>query len=102
MTHSYYLRGIEEAKSIAGSDVPILVFSDARPEELAFLSKCEGVTIMGPAPAIHDVLALSRASVLVGTNHSSFSEWAVFLGGMKSVWSKDGRRPCELFDSVFV
>lgn len=102
MPSEYYLKGIEIAKSIVGAQHPVLVFSDAKGSELSFLSDCAGVRLMPAAPAIHDVLALSRASVLVGTNHSSFSEWAVFLGGMKSVWSKDGRRPSELFDSVLV
>ena len=85
-----------------GAQLPALVFSDGRPNELHFLSKCDGVRLMPVAPAIHDVLALSRASVLVGTNHSSFSEWGAFLGGMKSVWSKDGRKPDGFFDAVFV
>ena len=102
MPNEYYLNGIEIAKSFVGAQLPVLVFSDAKGGELSFLSDCAGVRFMPAAPAIHDVLALSRASILVGTNHSSFSEWAVFLGGMKSVWSKDGRKPCELFDSVFV
>lgn len=102
MPNEYYLRGIEIAKSIVGAQLPVLVFSDAKVGELSYLSDCPGVRFMPVAPAIHDVLALSRASILVGTNHSSFSEWAVFLGGMKSIWSKEGRRPCALFDSVFV
>lgn len=102
MSNEYYLKGIEIAKSIVGMQRPVLVFSDAKGDELSYLSDCPGVRFMPAAPAIHDVLALSRASILVGTNHSSFSEWAVFLGGMKSVWSREGRRPCELFDSVFV
>jgi len=102
MPNEYYVKGIETAKSIVGSQYPVLVFSDAKGGELSYLSDCPGVRFMPAAPAIHDVLALSRASILVGTNHSSFSEWAVFLGGMKSIWSKEGRRPCALFDSVFV
>ena len=102
MSLDYYLRGIEAARRLVKEPMPVLIFSDAKQGQLNCLMQSAEVKIMPPAPAIHDVLALSRSSVLVGTNHSSFSEWAVFLGGMKSVWSRDGRPPCELFDSVLV
>ena len=102
MPLDYYMRGIEAARELVGAVMPVLVFSDARQGQLDCLEQLEDVMIMPPAPAIHDVLALSRSSILVGTNHSSFSEWAVFLGNMKRIWSRDGRPPCKLFESIFV
>lgn len=102
MSLDYYRRGIETARKRANVSMPVLIFSDAKQGFLNCLARSADVEIMPPAPAIHDVLALSRSSVLVGTNHSSFSEWAAFLGGMKSIWSQDGRPPCDLFDSTLV
>ena len=102
MPLDYYMRGIEAARELVKEPVPVLVFSDAKQGQLDCLMQSANVKIMPPAPAIHDVLALSRSSILVGTNHSSFSEWAVFLGKMQSIWSRDGRPPCKLFDSILV
>ena len=102
LADGYYLRAIACAIERL-SDVPILVFSDAKPEELAFLTKSKefaaNIRIMPPSPALHDVLSLTRSSVLVGTNGSSFSEWAAFLGRMPTIWSKDARKiDCRKFD----
>ena len=97
----YYLRGIESARGRVGSDVPVLVFSDAKPSELELL-KSENSYIMPPAPAIQDVLSLSQSVALVGTNHSSFSEWASFLGGMPSFWSAEGRSPSKGINAILV
>jgi len=102
MPLDYYMRGIEAARELVKEPVPVLIFSDAKQGQLDCLMQSAEVKIMPPAPAIHDVLALSRSSILVGTNHSSFSEWAVFLGKMQSIWSRDGRPPCNLFDSILV
>ena len=102
MPLDYYMRGIEAARELVKETMPVLVFSDAKQGQLDCLMQSAEIKIMPPAPAIHDVLALSRSSILVGTNHSSFSEWAVFLGQMQSIWSRDGRPPCKLFDSILV
>lgn len=85
----YYLAAIRQARQEHGEELPVLVFSDAEEGELAFLGALPDVVRMPPAPAVHDVLALSRATVMVGTNHSTFSYWGAFLGRDKvSYWSK--------------
>lgn len=95
LSDEYYLRAIAKAAETL-STVPILVFSDAKPDELSFLTNnCEfasKIILMPPAPALHDVLSLAHSSALVGTNGSSFSEWAAFLGRMPTFWSKDARK----------
>ena len=83
----YYARGILKARQIAGTNIPVLVFSDGRAEELSSLAGLENVMIMKPAPALQDMLSLSRAMVLVGTNNSTFSGWAAFLGQMPNIWN---------------
>lgn len=89
----YYINAIR-LMAAQENRLPILIFSDARKEELEFLrtvgKEFKRMTFMPPAPALHDVLALSRAKALVCTNGSSFSEWAAFLGQMPTIWSKNG------------
>lgn len=86
----YYLAAIDKALAEIGYTMPVLVFSDGTYEELKFLKtlKCD-LRIMDKAPAIQDVLSISRATALVGTNHSTFSYWGGFLGRKKvTYWSK--------------
>ncbi len=89
----YYVRGIRKARQIAGNDIPVLVFSDGRKEELAHISNLENVVVMKPAPALQDMLSLSKATVLVGTNNSTFSGWAAFMGQMPNIWNAENKYP---------
>lgn len=85
----YYLRAIRMALKENGTHLPVLVFSDGRDSELDFLSEIPNLWRMPQAMAVQDVLALSRAKAMVGTNHSTFSYWGAFLGRRKvSYWSK--------------
>lgn len=85
---AYYLEGIFQARKKVGA-LPVLVFSDGEDEELQFLNKVSDLYQMPRAPAIHDVLALSRAKAIVGTNHSTFSYWGAFLScGKPSIFSR--------------
>ena len=86
---AYYVRGLEFAREIVGRDVPAIVFSDAPEREIAYLLKASvNVSIAPRAPALQDMLALAKADIMVGTNHSSFSLWGAFLGSGRSIWSK--------------
>lgn len=86
---AYYVRGLEVAREIVGSDVPAIVFSDAPEQEIAYLLKVgANVSIAPKAQALQDMLALAKADIVVGTNHSSFSLWGAFLGSGRSIWSK--------------
>ncbi|MBM4164978.1 MAG: hypothetical protein FJ222_11155 [Lentisphaerae bacterium] len=82
---AWYLRAIGAARERLPG-VPVRVFSDASPAELAFLKGVENLRVMPSAPALHDLLLLSRSSLVVGTSWSTFSMWAVFLGQMPSLW----------------
>jgi hypothetical protein len=85
----YYVKAINYVRNHGYSDCSFLVFSDASLVSNDYFKDLPQIRIMPSAPALHDLLALSRASVLIGTNRSTFSEWGAFLGGMQSVWSKD-------------
>lgn len=90
LSADYYCSAITHAIKAYG-DIPILVCSDAPEVELPYLRRFPNLNLLKDNPALQDVLILSEAKCLVCTNGSSFSEWAAFLGGMHSVWSKDGR-----------
>jgi hypothetical protein len=87
---AWYVRAIEvAAKSLNTRPraLPIRIFSDAAPETLQFLADgFSNVTFMPKAPALLDMLLLSRCRALVGTSRSTFSMWAAFLGQMPSFW----------------
>ena len=93
LPNDYYVRAIKIARERCGESVPILVFSDADAEELSYLKVFNDVRIMPSAPALQDLLSLAKSEILVATNRSTFSGWAAYLGGMPSLWAKDGEVP---------
>lgn len=87
---SYYIRALGIAKEMFGRDLQTLVFSDAPDNEIGYLiNGFKNVRRAKRAPALSDMLALSRATVLIGTNNSSFSLWGAFLGSGISLWAKE-------------
>jgi hypothetical protein len=64
--------------------MPIHVFSDGREESLRPLLD-QGASLYRSGSDITDLLAMSGASILVGSN-STYARWAAFLGDMPSVW----------------
>lgn len=67
-------------------DRPIEMFSDGTEKELQPLLQ-SGARLYQSGSDITDLLAMSSASLLVGSN-SSYSRWAAFLGNMPSIWLK--------------
>jgi hypothetical protein len=76
-------------------ELPLLIFSDGRPEELQPLLDLGG-RIFNSGSDITDFLALAGSSILVGSN-STFSRWAAFLGNMPSIWLQGIRIDKEVF-----
>ena len=66
--------------------MPIFIFSDGKEHELMPLLEL-GATPYRSGSDMTDLLAMSAASILVGSN-STYSRWAVFLGDMPSIWIK--------------
>lgn len=92
----WYVRAIELAVGTFNCENPLIrVFSDGYPEEVAFIARAfpaARVVVMPKAPAIQDILLLSKSKIAVCSPGSTFSMWAVFLGQMPSLWKKG----CEL------
>lgn len=107
LNDEYYIKAIKKAKNDIGCDIPTLIFSDADSVELkGILANVGNAVLMPSAPAIHDVLALSHASAIVGTNHSTFSYWAAFMScGRPSYWSLKGHRaalPIDVCPLIYI
>jgi len=74
--------------------MPIYVFSDGD-EKLLKPILDQGATLYRSGSDMTDLLAMSGASILVGSN-STYSHWAAFLGNMPSIWLKtavDAEKP---------
>jgi hypothetical protein len=70
-------------------NLPILLFSDGKVEELQPLLDM-GARLYRSGSDVTDLLAMCGASILVGSN-STYSRWAAFLGNMPSIWLKGAR-----------
>jgi hypothetical protein len=73
-------------------ELPILIFSDGREDELADILAIDGVSLRRGPNDVADLLSLAQARLLIGSN-STFSRWAAFLGDMPSIWLKTDQLP---------
>ena len=58
--------------------------------EFSGIMSVEGVKLRRESSDIADLLALSQARLLIGSN-STFSRWAAFFGNMPSIWLRTER-----------
>jgi hypothetical protein len=72
--------------------MPVRIFTDGHEHELADLLRIPGVALQREPNDISDLLALSQARLIIGSN-STFSRWAAFLGNMPGIWFKTNRVP---------
>jgi hypothetical protein len=70
--------------------LPIRILSDGKDEELAPLSAL-GAQVTRTGSDIGDLLMLSGASLLIGSN-STYSRWAAYLGDMETIWTPVTRK----------
>lgn len=80
----WYVETIKKIRDAAGWMVPANVFSDGTDEELEKLLKLPMVSRVTCGNSIADIIALSKAPLIVPSG-SSFSLWARFLGGCSSI-----------------
>jgi hypothetical protein len=84
----WYVNTLSKLRAELGSDWPIYVFSDGTDEELMPVMSLPDTTRLTFGSSLADLLALSKAHLLIGTAGSTFSQWASFLGRMPVIWSK--------------
>ena len=81
----WYVEKITQVRDALGGRIPVQVFSDAQAQALAPLMQLGGVETYAGRTAALDLLSLSRAGILIGSN-STFSQWARFMGAVPTVW----------------
>jgi len=67
-------------------DMPCYIFSDGNEDELSDLLQLPDVKKIFFGSSIADMIALSQSNILLGSNSSTFSMWAAFLGRMPTIW----------------
>lgn len=90
----YWYINVARALQARYPDRPIKVFSDGKVEELQPLLDL-GAELYRSGSDMTDLLAMSGASVLLGSN-STYSRWASFLGDMPTIWMKGLRMAKEV------
>lgn len=83
---SWYAEVIRRVRLVF-PELPVRVFSDGRAHELSEILAIPEVVLWRESTDIDDLLALSSARLLIGSN-STYSRWATFLGNMPSIWLK--------------
>jgi Glycosyl transferase family 11 len=81
---SWFIDSLTVIRDCVGP-VEAFVVSDGNDEELMPLLAVKGVVRIETASAISDLLALSKAKILIASGGSSFSAWASFLGQMPTI-----------------
>ncbi len=76
----FFVRMVHGIRELRGIQIPVTVFSDGTPAELAPLLSIPGVVLAPRKPAIVDLLIMSAGQVLVPSVGSTFGYWAGFLG----------------------
>ncbi|MFB2880383.1 alpha-1,2-fucosyltransferase [Floridanema aerugineum] len=85
---TWYIQQVNQIRSFVEREVPVYVFSDGKPNELAELLALPNTTKMDFGSSIGDLLGLANSNVLI-TSGSTFSMWASYLGRMPVIWHKN-------------
>jgi hypothetical protein len=75
----FFCAVIQGIREIAGRCLPATVFSDGTDEQLAQLLALPLVARAPKNPDLVDLLSLGRSRIVVGSAHSTFSQWGGFL-----------------------
>jgi hypothetical protein len=81
---AWYVHTVKKIRDAVGYDVPVVLFSDGRDEELAELLALPAVSRAFCGNAINDILAMGEAPLLIASG-STFSLWGRFLGKMSAI-----------------
>jgi hypothetical protein len=84
----WYITMLHKLRAELGRDWPIYIFSDGTDKELMPVMRLPNTTRLTFGSSLADLLALSKAHLLIGSAGSTFSQWASFLGRMPVIWPK--------------
>ena len=78
-SETYFFELIENVRNCAGTDLPVMVFSDGTDEECRPLTEICGVQRAPILSDVGDMILMSRAKVLITSAGSTFGMWSAFL-----------------------
>jgi len=81
---AWYVSMVKKLRDTVGYEVPVIIFSDGKDEELAELLALPSVSRAFTGNAINDILTMGEAPLLVASG-STFSLWGRFLGKMSAI-----------------
>jgi hypothetical protein len=90
---SWFVNSLRVIREEVGFEVPAVVVSDGKENELSELLGVGGVSLLRTGSAISDLLVLAKSKVLIAAAGSSFGAWAAFLGQMPAI-----AHPAQSFD----
>ena len=82
----WYRKACLEIRRREGN-IPIRVFTDAKDMEIRSILKMENTHLMPKAPAVQDLMLLSKSRYIVGTSMSTFSLFASYFHRAPTIWS---------------
>ena len=75
----YFIDAVNAIRKINGKKLPVSLFTDGYRHEFEEIFKLDNIEMIEGNADIVDLLLLSRSSILVAANGSTFSYWAGFL-----------------------
>jgi hypothetical protein len=75
----YFIHLITAIRQFVGNDLPAIIFSDGKDEELSAILNLPNVKRMPKDLDIVDLIVLSKSRILIQSAGSTFSQWATFL-----------------------
>jgi hypothetical protein len=75
----YFIEIVNAIRKIYGENLPVSLFTDGYRHEFEEIFSLDKVTMIEGNADIVDLLLLSRSSILIAANGSTFSYWAGFL-----------------------
>jgi hypothetical protein len=97
----WFVNVVNLVRKISDSDLKVYIFSDGSDTELAPLLALDNSQRLVFGSSIADLLALSRANMLIGSKGSTFSMWASYLGRMPVIWPMGGLTQRLYSDNCF-
>jgi hypothetical protein len=86
---SFYVTAIGKIRELFNKVIPVVVYTDAHPEEINDLLSIDALSFASPKADILDLIELSRSRVMIAASRSTFSYWACFLGNSLVIKHKD-------------
>jgi Glycosyl transferase family 11 len=86
---AYFIDVITAIRKIAGTDLPVSVFTDGYKDELRDLLAIGNITLVEGNADMVDLLLLSRSRIIVASANSTFSYWAAFLSDAPAILHPD-------------